>query len=145
MGTATSDIPPIVLIVGTDDSASQYGAVLSSHGYWVANAASEPEALECAHDLQPDAVIVDIWPGGARDGLDVIRTIHGLAQLRRVPILVVTELQPRELPIFAHVPVAGLLLKPFAAETLIATVAGILDVSRRTYFDASRMRPTAAR
>jgi hypothetical protein len=58
MGTATSDIPPIVLIVGTDDGAQQYDAVLSCHGYWVANAASEPEALECAHDLQPDAVIV---------------------------------------------------------------------------------------
>jgi hypothetical protein len=67
MGTATSDIPPIVLIVSTHDGAQQYDAVVSRHGDWVANAASEPEALECAHDLQPDAVIVDICLGGAID------------------------------------------------------------------------------
>ena len=67
------------------------------------------------------------------------------AKMRHVPILVVTGLQPRELRLFADVPISGLLLKPFAEETLIATVAGILDVSRRTHFDASRMRPISTR
>ncbi len=145
MGTATSDIPPIVLIVGTDDGAHLYDAVLSRHGYWIVRAASEAEALECADDLQPEAVIVDICLGGDIDGQDVIRKLHGRAMLRHVPILVATGLQPRELQLFAQVPIAGLLLKPLAAETLIATVAGILHVSRRTHFDASRMRPVAAR
>ena len=124
------EIPPIVLLVDDDeDTLEMYDDCLSAEGYWVARAANGLEALECALDLRPDAVVTDIGLGGDMDGTDLLRELRADAALREVPVLVVTGRGPRELPSLAGIETAGLLLKPVAPETLASRVASVLRTS----------------
>jgi CheY-like chemotaxis protein len=126
----TEDIPPIVLLVDDHpDTLEIYDACLSAQGYWVARAANGLEALECAQDLRPDAVVTDIGLGGDMDGTDLLRELRADAALREIPVLVVTGRGPRELPSLAGIDTAGLLLKPVAPETLASRVASVLRTS----------------
>jgi CheY-like chemotaxis protein len=126
--STTADVPPIVLLVEDHiDTLDVYDAMLSRRGYWVARAVNGLEALECAQDLQPDAIVTDVALPGEMDGTDLIRELHADQKLRDVPVLVVTGRDPRDLPSFAGLVVAGLLLKPVAPETLVGTIERILD------------------
>lgn len=124
--------PPIVLLVEDHlDTLDVYDALLSSCGYWAARAVNGREALEYAHDLQPDAIVIDVGLPGEMNGTDLIRTLHGDEKLRDVPVLVVTGRDPRDLPSFAGLVVSGLLIKPVAPETLLSMVERILDEKNR--------------
>jgi CheY-like chemotaxis protein len=128
--TAPADIPPIVLVVDDhDDTRELYEALLTQHGYWVARAATGLEALECAQELQPDAIVTDVGLGGDMNGADLIRELNADARLRKVPVLVVTGRSPRDLPSFAGLPISGLLLKPVAADALVTRVERILQLA----------------
>jgi CheY-like chemotaxis protein len=130
---ATTDIPPIVLVVDDhDDTLDLYDALLSRRGYWVARAATGFEALECAQHLQPDAIVTDVGLPGEMDGADLVRELCEHEKLRKVPVLVVTGRDPRDLPSFAGLPISGLLLKPVAAETLLARVERLLQAPDTT-------------
>jgi CheY-like chemotaxis protein len=130
--STTADIPPIVLLVEDHiDTLDVYDAILSSRGYWVARAVDGLKALECAQDLQPDAIVTDVGLPGEMDGTDLIRELHADRKLRDVPVLVVTGRDPRDLPSFAGLVVSGLLVKPVAPETLVGTIERMLD-SRST-------------
>jgi CheY-like chemotaxis protein len=123
-----ASIPPIVLLVEDHlDTLDAYDDTLSGCGYWVARAVSGLEALECAQDLQPDAIVTDIGLPGEMDGTDLIRELHADSKLRDVPVLVVTGRALRDLPSFAGLVVSGLLLKPVAPETLVGSIERILD------------------
>jgi chemosensory pili system protein ChpA (sensor histidine kinase/response regulator) len=128
----TADIPPIVLLVEDHlDTLDVYDAMLSRCGYWVARAANGLDALACAQDLQPDAIVTDVGLPGEMDGTDLIRELHADQKLRDVPVLVVTGRDPQDLPSFAGLVVSGLLLKPVAPETLVGAIERLLD-SRST-------------
>jgi CheY-like chemotaxis protein len=130
--TTAGDIPPIVLIVDDHhDTLEVYDALLTGRGYWVARAATGMEALECAQDLQPDAIVTDVGLRGDMDGTDLIRELHADQRLRTIPVLVVTGRNPRDLPSFAGLPISGLLLKPVAADTLVTRVEHILQGGSR--------------
>ena len=134
MNTGTSTgIPPIVLIVEDHaETLDVYDALLSRRGYWVARAVNGFDALQRAHDLQPDAVVTDVGLLGSMDGTDLIRELHADHRLRDVPVLVVTGRDPRELPSFAGLEVSGLLLKPVAPETLVDTIERILKIANQS-------------
>jgi len=127
---ATAEIPPIVLVVDDhEDTLELYDICLSAEGYWVARAASGLEALECAQDLRPDAIITDMGLGDEMDGADLLRELRADAALREIPVLVVTGRGPQDLPSLAGLELAGLLLKPVAPETLVSRVATVLRTS----------------
>jgi two-component system, OmpR family, alkaline phosphatase synthesis response regulator PhoP len=129
--TAAADIPPIVLVVDDhDDTLDLYDALLTERGYWVARAATGLEALESAQDLHPDAIVTDVGLAGDMDGAALIRELCADRKLRKVPVLVVTGRNPRDLPSFAELQISGLLLKPVAAETLVTRVEHILNAAR---------------
>ena len=129
-GTVATPIPPIVLIVEDDDDTLQlYDALFSHRGYWVARAESGLAALECAQDLQPNAIVTDIGLSGDMDGIDLIRELRADEKLCTVPVLLVTGRMPRDLPSFVGLPVSALLLKPVAPETLVTKVESMLRVS----------------
>jgi CheY-like chemotaxis protein len=131
--STTADIPPIVLLVEDHiDTLDVYDAMLSRCGYWVARAVNGLEALECARDLQPDAIVTDVGLPGEMNGTDLIRELHADQKLRDVPVLVVTGRDPRDLPSFAGLVVSGLLLKPVVPETLVGTIERILDARSRS-------------
>lgn len=126
----TARIPPIVLVVDdNEDTLELYDICLSAEGYWVARAANGLEALECAQDLRPDAIITDMGLGDEMDGADLLRELRADAALREIPVLVITGRGPRDLPSLAGLDMAGLLLKPVAPETLVSRVATVLRTS----------------
>lgn len=135
---ATADIPPIVLVVDDhEDTLDLYDALLSQHGYWVARAATGFEALESAQHLQPDAIVTDVGLRGEMDGADLVRELCEHETLCKVPVLVVTGRDPRDLPSFAGLAISGLLLKPVAAETLVARVEHLVHAAESTYSSRS--------
>jgi CheY-like chemotaxis protein len=141
--SSAADIPAIVLLVEDHiDTLDAYDAMLSRCGYWVARAVNGLEALECAQDLQPDAIVTDVGLPGDMDGTDLIRELRADQKLRDVPVLVVTGRDPRDLPSFAGLVVADLLLKPVAPETLVGTIERILD-SRSTNIENGQPPATA--
>jgi len=127
---AMPTIPPIVLVVEDhDDTLALYDALLTNHGYWVARATNGREALACAQDLRPDAIVADVGLLGDMDGTDLIRELHADAKLRKIPVLVVTGRDPRELPSFAGLQISGMLVKPVAPDSLVTRVEQLLRVS----------------
>ena len=110
-----------VLLVEDDESLRQ---VLARHlalkGFRVAEAASaEAAADQLADGLLPALVLLDLnLPG--RTGWDLLRSTS-LAEAGHPPVVVTTAtaVQPRQLREFD---IAGYLPKPFAMETLVATV-----------------------
>ncbi len=125
-----SFIPPIVLVVDDhQDTLDLYDRLLSDRGCWVARATSGVEALECAQDLRPDAIVTDVGLPGGMDGADLIRLLHADEKLCKVPVLVVTGCQPRDLPSFSGLPISALLVKPVAPETLVTRVEQLLRAS----------------
>jgi CheY-like chemotaxis protein len=121
--SSTAQIPPIVLLVEDHiDTLDVYDAMLSRRGYWVARAMNGLDALECAQDLQPDAIVTDVALPGDMDGTDLIRELHADPKLRGVPVLVVTGRDPQDLPSFAGLVVSGLLLKPVAPDILVSAL-----------------------
>jgi DNA-binding response OmpR family regulator len=128
--TPAADVPPIVLIVDDHtDTLDIFDSCLTARGYWVARATTALEALECAQDIQPDAIVTDVSLEGDMDGTDLIRELHADDKLRNVPVLVVTGRDPRALPSFSGLSISGLLLKPVATATLVSRVEQVLHPS----------------
>jgi CheY-like chemotaxis protein len=141
--TVGTRIPPIVLVVDDDqDTLQLYDALFSHHGFWVARAERGLQALECAQDLQPNAIVTDIGLPGDMDGTDLLRELRADEKLCNIPVLVVTGRMPRDLPSFAGLPVSTLLLKPVAPETLVTTVQNMLRASGSLAVGADDTRTT---
>jgi DNA-binding response OmpR family regulator len=119
-----------------DDTLQLYDAIFSGHGYWVARAENGLQALECAQDLQPNAIVTDIGLPGDMDGIDLIRELQADAKLCTVPVLLVTGRMPRDLPSFVGLPISALFLKPVAPETLVTKLESMLRASGSAAADA---------
>ena len=115
-----SERPVHVLLIEDDESLRPILARhLASKGFRVAEAASaEAAADEIAGGLRPALVLLDLnLPG--RTGWDLLRGTS-LREAGNPPVAVVTTtVNPTRLRELA---VAGYLPKPFAMETLVATV-----------------------
>lgn len=124
-----------VVVIDDDLDAQQLiEAILRNAGATVHVAASAPQGLELLHRVQPDVLLCDLGLPG-EDGFALIRRVRGLdaAEGGRTPAVAVTAFarsgdRTRALLAGFHVHVA----KPFDADELIATVAGLLGLQRRT-------------
>lgn len=115
-----------VLLIEDDVSfADMLGRNLRAHGYGVDAVSSVQEAVRrLSGGLRPSIVLLDInLPDGAGWGL--LRD-PSLARAGSPPVVVVsaTTIDPRRLK---ELGVAGCLPKPFALETLRATIDRLLD------------------
>lgn len=114
---------PLVLLV-EDDAGLREAVVrgLTKAGYQVATAGSGREAVQSAHDLNPDAVVMDVLlPDG--QGPDAAAEIRRQAGLAAVPVLFVTAKAPAAVgdTLFP----APVLFKPFTYRQLVASVRGL--------------------
>ncbi len=115
---------PLVLLV-EDDSGLREAVVkgLTKAGYQVAAAGSRREAVRAAHDLNPDAVVMDVLlPDG--EGPVAAREIRDQAGLAAVPVLFVTARAPAAVgdSLFP----APVLFKPFTYRQLVASVRALV-------------------
>lgn len=115
---------PLVLLV-EDDPGLREAVVkgLTKAGYQVAAAGSRREAVRAAHDLNPDAVVMDVLlPDG--EGPVAAREIRDQDGLAAVPVLFVTARAPAAVgdSLFP----APVLFKPFTYRQLVASVRALV-------------------
>lgn len=125
------DDRPALLLVEDDESLRHILAVqLRGRGYPVAEAASAEAAVDVlVAGLRPAVVLLDLnLPGDT--GWDLIRGPH-FADAGSPPVVITSAVtvDPRRL---AEYSVAGYLPKPFAVETLFATIERLLDLERES-------------
>ena len=116
---------PLVLLV-EDDAGLREAVVrgLTKAGYQVASAGSRREAVQTAHDLTPDAVVMDVLlPDG--EGPVAAQEIRSQAGMATVPVLFVTAKAPAAVrdTLFP----APVLFKPFTYRQLVASVRALVQ------------------
>jgi two-component system OmpR family response regulator len=124
MASLSRHLNPLVLLV-EDDAGLREAVVrgLTKAGYLVASAGSRREAVRTAHELNPDAVVMDVLlPDG--EGPAAAEEIRSQAGLAAVPVLYVTAQAPAAVrdTLFP----APVLFKPFTYRQLVASVRDLV-------------------
>ncbi len=91
MGDTTNTVSgrTIMVVDDVEDIRSLLHLWLEKQGYRVVEAGSGPEAVQVAEREHPDLILMDIsMPGG--DGLNATMSIREHAELRDVPVVVVS-------------------------------------------------------
>jgi adenylate cyclase len=118
------DGAPIVLVVDDDPAARELlTANLKSTGYRLVQAANGEEALSLARMLRPDAITLDvIMP--KPDGWEVLNALKADANLRDIPVIIVTVLSDRGIGL--SLGAVDVLTKPVDRARLIALIHSLL-------------------
>jgi DNA-binding response OmpR family regulator len=123
------DRTPRRILVVDDSSLIREAATLglgAVAGWEVLTAASGEEGLERAMAERPDAVLLDV----VLPGLDGVAVAHRLAAspaTRTIPVVMLTAADGAEdRRRLRRLPVAGIIPKPFALESLAGQVAALL-------------------
>jgi len=89
------DAAPTVLVVDDDPNARELlSANLKGAGYRLLQASSGEEALSLARSTRPDAITLDVMMPKP-DGWDVLSALKADADLRDIPVVIVTMLSDR--------------------------------------------------
>jgi len=114
-------------IMVVDDSAMSRRSlkrVLEGNGYEVIEAEDGMSALEKYHLEHPDLVMLDMLMKGMY-GLDVLSKLREMDKDARV-VIVTADIQNSTRDMAKEGGALGFVNKPFAAENLLETVAGVL-------------------
>ena len=118
-----------VLII--DDDVEYVDAMtnlLDARGYTVASAHNGKDGVAAAKANRPDLVILDVMMTSTSEGFDVAREFHDDADLKEVPIIMITGVRKEMNLPFAFepdsewLPVKALLEKPVKPEVLLKTI-----------------------
>jgi two-component system sensor histidine kinase ChiS len=123
---------PLVLLADADPVFLRIASMALSGHYRVETARDGNEAIARAKALLPDVIVMGVFMP-QRDGLDALRELKVLPQVRDIPVLLVSgtpelseKLRLLDVGAFDH------LTKPFALSTLLTRVAEALARSQRT-------------
>ena len=116
-----SDDRPTVLVVDDDPAARDLlTANLKSAGYRLVQAASGEEALSLARTIRPDAITLDVMMPKP-DGWAVLSALKADADLRDIPVIMVTVLSDRGIGL--SLGAVDVLTKPVDRARLTALIA----------------------
>ena len=119
-----SDNVPTVLIVDDDPVARDLLAVnLKGAGYRLIQAASGEEALSLARTMRPDAITLDVMMPKP-DGWQVLSALKADADLRDIPVIIVTMLSDRGIGL--SLGAIDVLTKPVDRTRLTALIHGLV-------------------
>lgn len=102
--------------------------LLDARGYTVASAHNGKDGVAAAKANKPDLVILDVMMTSTSEGFDVAREFHDDADLKEVPIVMITGVRKEMNLPFAFepdsewLPVKALLEKPVKPEILLKTI-----------------------
>ena len=122
-----------ILIVDDDDAIRQAAATsLQMMSDWeVFEAYCGAQAIDCARQNQPDAILLDVMMP-AMDGPAMLAKLKTTRSTSHIPIVLLTgQVKAVQQGSFAHLPLAGILLKPFDPLRLAYQVAYILGWETR--------------
>ncbi len=121
---------PRLLIADDNADMRQYLARLLTERYNVQTVSNGQAALAAARDRRPDLVLSDVMMPHL-DGLGLVREMRGDADLRTVPIILLSARAGEESRIEGLLQGADdYLIKPFNARELMARVLAHLDMAR---------------
>jgi DNA-binding response OmpR family regulator len=137
-----NEIPPIVLLVGTDqDAREMFTVLLESSGFWVASAAEPDTALPSVAELRPNLILTDLGAGadGSARALEFVHTVKTDEAAHGIPVLLLSARTADELPDTCE-EADALLLKPVMPEVLLSRIRELIAKSRdlRERADAAR-------
>lgn len=90
---------PTILIVEDDPAGQQViDAILENQGYEIEFAATGKEALKKAAQLKPDLILLDIMLP-EMDGLQVLQQLRSRAEIAKIPVVMLTALNDRDIRI----------------------------------------------
>ncbi len=130
------------ILIVDDDPAGRRAmeAPLLSDEYNLVLAQDGPQALELAHTLQPDLILLDVMMPGM-DGYEVCRRLRADLLLAEVPIIMVTALDDRSSKLQGLAAGADdFLSKPFDRAELRARVQTITRLNRYRSLNAERIQ-----
>ena len=121
-----------ILVVDDDDAAREAVAysLQAMAGWDVVEAYCGAQAIESARQYQPDAILLDVVMP-AMDGPAMLAKLRTARATSHIPIVLLTaKVQAAHDGSLSHLPVAGILLKPFDPKRLAAQVADALGWER---------------
>jgi CheY-like chemotaxis protein len=114
-----------ILICDDEPALRELVRATLSDGYRFAEASDGLLALELAHELEPDAVILDLMLPKL-GGLEVLAQLQADDQLRTVPVLVITAWNETREDVLAA-GASDFVTKPFDPDVLRTAVEGLLS------------------
>src|SRR5215213_7213371 len=85
----TKNNPLVLVVEDYQDAREMYAAYLQFSGYRVAEATNGVEAIQKAHDLMPDIILMDLALP-QMDGWEATRRLKADARTRDIPIVALT-------------------------------------------------------
>jgi two-component system alkaline phosphatase synthesis response regulator PhoP len=119
----------ILMIDDDADLVEAFGSLLEAKGYEFISAPNGKEGLEKAKKERPGLILLDVMMTSKTEGFDLARNLHDSAELKDIPVIMVTGIRKdMNLPFGFEpdaewLPVKGLLEKPVKPEVLLKTVA----------------------
>jgi Lrp/AsnC family transcriptional regulator for asnA, asnC and gidA len=128
--------PPGVLIVDDDpDFCEVTRIVLEDAGYKVWTAPDGDSGLQAVRTHYPDLIIMDVMMNSLLEGLSTTWTIRADADLRNMPILMVSSIADSQyaeaFPTDEYLPVDNFLCKPIAPQELLQTAKRLIQTNRQ--------------
>ena len=120
-----------ILVVDDDpDFVNLTRTILKSRNYEVVTAADGEKALAAMRKEKPDLVLLDIMMAYILDGLDVGREMAEDAELKDIPVIMVTSLTGARaqvaLPSDEYIPVEDWIHKPIDPDELLKRIKAVL-------------------
>ncbi len=121
-----------ILVVDDDpDFVNLTRRILQTQNYEVLTASSGEKALAAMRKEKPDLVLLDIMMAYILDGLDVSREMAEDAELKDIPVIMVTSLTgaraQMSLPSDEYIPVEDWIHKPIDPDQLLARIKETLE------------------
>ena len=117
----------VVLVVDDDpDFVEITRMILEARGYQVISAMNGNQALANMQQVRPDLVILDVMMSCVLDGLDVTRKMQADAELRDIPVIMVSSIASSPyadmFPTDEYLSVDAWISKPVQPDDLLKTV-----------------------
>lgn len=130
--STTVSAPKILVVDDEDDILSLLQYNLGVEGYTTVLARDGVEALEKASSEKPELIILDIMMP-RMDGIEVCRRLRQDAQLRHIPILMLTARNEEESHVHGlEVGADVYLAKPISMPVLLSQTSALLRTAQRT-------------
>jgi DNA-binding response OmpR family regulator len=120
-------MPKRVLVCDNEEVLRQLVRTTLEDKYDVDEARNADEALACARESRPDAILLDLMMPG-RSGLDVLRELRADADLASIKVVMLTaRVEPDNMAATLAFGADRFIAKPFSPRRLLGTIDELLE------------------
>jgi CheY-like chemotaxis protein len=126
---SSPDSSRILVVDDTADTREMFALYFRSHGFTVETAHDGLDAIEAAHRLHPDVIVMDVAMPGL-DGITATREIRRGSDTADIPIVILTAYPILAIKEGALECGASFMMKPCSPEDLEQHIRRVLDARR---------------